>query len=125
MVIRAMPFRQFEWMRNFKLGRTEIHDFDRSAKSPIDHIDDDILFLLRTFPFHTVRTVAEPLIVRPSPIPRYLRGSLGSQCYHFRCVPCELTFHLKEKRVVMCHELLKLLQMEETFGFARVVTGDE
>jgi hypothetical protein len=25
----------------------------------------------------------------------------------------------------MCHDLLELLEMEETFGFARVVTGDE
>jgi hypothetical protein len=37
----------------------------------------------------------------------------------------ELAYHLKEKRLVMCRELLKLLQMEENFRFARLVTEDE
>jgi hypothetical protein len=40
-------------------------------------------------------------------------------------MPYPLTSHLKEKRAVMCCELLESLQMEETFGFTRVGTGDE
>jgi hypothetical protein len=50
-------------MRNFKFGRTEIHDFHRSERPLIDHIDHDIMFLLRTFSFHTIHTLAETLSI--------------------------------------------------------------
>jgi hypothetical protein len=40
-------------------------------------------------------------------------------------MPHEMICHLKEKRVVMLGELLELLQIEETFGFARVVTRND
>jgi hypothetical protein len=112
-------------VRNFQLTRTEIHDFYRSGRRPVDHIDDDILFLLRMFPFHRVHTLAETLRVSPSTILYHLRNSLGLKRYHFRWVLQELRCHLKEKIVAMCRELMEPLKMEESFGFARVVTGDE
>jgi hypothetical protein len=112
-----------ELMRNLTLERTEIRDFPRSGRPPIAQIDDDIMFLLSTFPFHTVHTPVETFGVSPSRILRHVRNSLGFNHYHFRWVPHELTSHLKEKRVVICRELLELLQIEETFGFARAITG--
>jgi hypothetical protein len=112
-------------MRNVKLERTEIHDFHRNVRPHIDHIDDNVMFLLHAFPFHTVCNLGETLSIRPSTILHHLRNSLDLQPYHFRWVSHELTCHLKEKRVVICRELLELPQMEETFGFARIATGDE
>jgi hypothetical protein len=112
-------------MWKFTWGRTEIHDIHRSGKSSIDHIDEGIVFLLPTFPFHIVRTLAEILNISPDRMLHHVRHSLGFKLYHFRWIPHELISHLKEKRVVMCGELLERLQMEEIFGFARVVTGDE
>jgi hypothetical protein len=83
------------------------------------------MFLLLTFPFHTVRTLAEILSLSPGRMLHHVRYSLGFKLYHFRWMPHELASYLKEKRVVICGELLERLQMEETFGFARVVIGDE
>jgi hypothetical protein len=83
------------------------------------------MFLLFAFPFRTVPTLAETIHVRPSTILNPLHDSLGVKLYHIRCVPRELACHLKEKRVVMCRDLLERLQMEDTFRFARVVIGDE
>jgi hypothetical protein len=109
---------------NLKLERTEIHDIHRIGRPIIDHVDDDIMVLLRTFPLHIVRTPAETLRVSSSTILHPLRGSLGSTASYCRCVPHELASHLKEKRVVMCRELLELLEMEETVGVARRVSRD-
>jgi hypothetical protein len=114
-----------ESMRTLKLGRTEIHEFHRSERLPLDHIDDDMMFLPNSVSFSTVRTPDETLRLRASTILHHLRKSFGVKPYHFRSVPHELTYSLKEKRVIMCRQLLKLLQMEETFGLARVLTGDE
>jgi hypothetical protein len=95
----------YEWMRNFKLGRTKIHDFHRSGRAPIDHIDDDIMFLLCIFPFHTVRTLTETLNIGPNTILHHLHNSLGLKPCRFCRVPHELTCHLKEKRVTMCRDV--------------------
>jgi hypothetical protein len=91
----------------FKLETRGIRDFYRSGRPPIDHIDGDVMPLLRTFPFHTVRTLAEKLSARPSTILHHLRDSLGLKPSQFRFVPLELTCQLKEKQVVICRELLK------------------
>jgi hypothetical protein len=67
----------YEWMRKSKLRRTVSHDFHRNGKRPIDHIHDDIMFLLRAFPSHRVPTLAETLRVSPSTILHHLRDSLS------------------------------------------------
>jgi hypothetical protein len=72
------------------LRRTEIDDFHRSGRLPIDQIDDKILFLLHTFPFRAVRTLAEPLSVGPSTILDHLGDSLGLKRHRFRWLPYEL-----------------------------------
>jgi hypothetical protein len=115
----------YEGRRNSKLRRTKIHDFHQSRRLLIDHISDDIIFLLHTFPFHTVHALAETLRVILYAILHHLRDALALKLYHFRWVSHEVRFHLKEKRVVMCCELLELLQTEETMSFAHVVSGDE
>jgi hypothetical protein len=53
--------------------------------------------------------------ISPSTILHHLRDSLALKPDHFRWLLHKLTCDLKEKRVMMC---CKLLQMEETFGFA-------
>jgi hypothetical protein len=114
-----------EGMRSLMFGITEMNDFHRSGSPPIGHTDDDIRFRLRIFPFDTVRTLAETFSVSSTAILQNFRNSLGLKHDHLRWAPSELTYHLKEKRAVMYRESLELLNMEETFGFARVVTGDE
>jgi hypothetical protein len=102
-----------------------MRDFHRNGRHPVDHIDDDRLCLLRTFPFPILRTLAENAGVSLSTILQDLPDSLGLTLYHFRRVPHELKRPLKEKRVVISRELLELLKMEETFRFTPAVTGDE
>jgi hypothetical protein len=67
-----------------QVGENRIHDFHRSERLPINHINNNIIFLVRTFPFHTVCTLAEMLSVNPSTILHHLRDSFGLKPYHFR-----------------------------------------
>jgi hypothetical protein len=85
----------YEWMLSFSLGRMEIHGFRRSERPPINDIDDDIMFLLRSFPFLTVRAFAETLSVSPTTILQNLRNSLGVKPYHIPCVTHGLASHVK------------------------------
>jgi hypothetical protein len=64
-------------------GENKLHDFHRNGKPLIDHIDEDIVSRLRTFPFHTVSTLAETLSVSPRIILHHLRDSLGFKHDHF------------------------------------------
>jgi hypothetical protein len=102
-----------------------MRDFHRSGRPPIDHLDDDILFLLRAFPFPTLCTLAENASVSASTILQDFLDSIGVSLHHFRCVAHELKHPLKEKRVMISRELLELLKMEETFRFTLAVAGEE
>jgi hypothetical protein len=97
----------------------EIQDLHRSGSPPIDDIDDNIVFLLRAFPFHIVCTLADSLSLSQSAILSHLREFLSRKLDDCCGMPHELTCPLKTKRIIMRGELLELLQMQEIFGFAR------
>jgi hypothetical protein len=107
------------------LRRTDIHNFHRRGRPLIDHIDADIAFPIRTVPFHRSSTFAGTSGLRSNPTLQDLLDSLGSKRHDFRSATHELKRDLKEKIVMICRELLDLLQMEKTFGLTPVATVNE
>jgi hypothetical protein len=111
-------------VRNFQSSRTEIHDFHRSGRRPIDHIDDHIMFLLRTFPFHRVRAFAETLRASPSTIPHHLRDSrFKTLSFSLGAAGTEMSLERENSRDVS--RIAAITENGRKFVFAHIVTGDE
>jgi len=113
------------WRRQFSCGREEITDLDRPGRPLIDDIDSKVLCILQRDPFASCRAIADEVGVDASTVLRRLTQSLGFQSRLLKWVPHKLTDELKQKRVVMALDLLKQLEFEQKFDFARVITGDE
>jgi hypothetical protein len=75
--------------------------------------------------FSSVRTVADPVNSPASTIYSLWVEKTGLTIFLIRWVPHTLTGEMRQKRVELAGELLRVLEGQQRVGFRNIVTRDE
>ena len=113
------------WLHQLKLGRTDLATQHVGGRPPLDDTDAEILSVLHTSPFSSVRTIADSMGIPASTVYFHLVEKIGFKNYFLRWVPHMLTEELRQKRVELAQQLLELLERQRRVKFRDIVTGDE
>jgi hypothetical protein len=113
------------WLRQLKLGRTDLKTRHVGGRPPLGDIDTEIFSLLRKYPFASIRVIAEALAVSASTVYSHLIERIGFKNDLLRWIPHVLTDDPRQRRVDLSRELLQLLRSQQRVGLHDMVTEDE
>jgi len=117
----------FQWHKNFREGRDDVHDEPRGGRPSTSHTDPnvqkvrDVLNADRRL---SIRAIAEDVGIDKMTVHDIIKNSLGMRKICAKLVPKLLTDEQKGRRVAVASEILDRLQTEPDF-LDRVITGDE
>lgn len=115
----------YNWIKEIKLGRTDLSNLPSTGKPVDDQIDPHINYLLECNPFSSARMIARKLHIAVSTVTDHLHNSLGMKNIYFRWIPHRLNSSQKDIRVKTSKQILELLQKAKRNNYIFVLTGDE
>ena len=113
------------WIKEIKLGRTDLSNLPSTGKPVDDQIDYHIIYELECNPFASARMIARRLRIAVSTVTDHFHNSLGMKNVHFRWIPHRLNSSQKEMRVKTSKQILELLQKAKKNKYVFILTGDE
>jgi hypothetical protein len=113
------------WLYEIKLHRSDLSDRPNSRRRLLEDIDAQILQVLETEPWSSVRTIAEFLKIPASTVHLHLTTSLNTKGRYFKWIPHFLGDDLRVKRLQGARQLLDVLHAHERCHFRDLITGDE
>jgi hypothetical protein len=81
--------------------------------------------LLGEFPFSSLRAIADSLNFPASTVYSHLVEKTGPKDFLLRWVPHMLTGELRQKRVELAGQFLRVLEGQQKVGFYDIVIGDD
>lgn len=118
----------FKWCKNFKDGRTSVHDDQRSGRPSIatDELVEKIEKAIRTDRKLTLDELSEIFLeISRSLLHEIISKTLGYHKLSARWVPKQLTDQNKLLRVQCAQEVLERYELEGNDFLDLIVTGDE
>ena len=113
------------WVKQFKLGRTDVNDEDRTGRPQelafvplVDHI-------IEKDPYVSSRQIGKMLQITHNTVIKILTENLGREYRHLRWVPHCLNQLQKHNRVVKAKIILDILKEARESNFKGILTGDE
>lgn len=116
------------WLREFRFGRQELKDEDRSGRPSTSTTIDNIAVvqeLIRANPRVTFDELENETRISRGSLHRILHDHLMVHKVMSRFIPHKLTAEQKQTRVDICKENLKLFKNYGARVVERIVTGDE
>ena len=117
----------FEWHRKFKEGREEVEADHRSGRPSVSRTDKNVERVRQKVVSDsrlTVRMIVDELGMNSERVWRIITEELGMRKICAKMVPKLLNEGQKERRVLLCQDVLELLETEPNL-LKRVVTGYE
>lgn len=99
------------WIKEIKLGRTDLSNLPSTGKQVDDQIDYHIIYELECNPFASAKMIARRLRIAVSTVTDHFHNSLGMKNVHFKRIPHRLNTSQKEIRVITSKQILELLQL--------------
>jgi hypothetical protein len=72
------------WMEEVRRAREDLRNAHRSGRSPLDHIDTQILHILGKSPFESVWSIAQTFNTSHSVVLQHLHKALSLKSFHLR-----------------------------------------
>jgi DNA-binding transcriptional MerR regulator len=113
------------WLQQIKLRRTDLPTQHVGGRPSLKDNNIEILSFLRKCPFPSVRTIADSLKIPASRLYCHLVERIGFKNFLVRWVPHTLASELRQKRVELSSQLVRVLENHQRVGFCDIVTGDE
>ena len=119
--------RAFEWHKEFREGRKECEDDQRSGRPVTSRIDsniDRVKQLVRVDCRLTVRMISEERSIDRDPGWKILTENLEMSKLCAKMVPKILSEYQKQRRFIVCQDLIKRLEAEPDL-LNSVITGNK
>jgi hypothetical protein len=113
------------WTREIWRCHKYLYDEIRSARSPLDDLDGEILVILDESPFESAHSISERLRAVYSSVLHHLHESFGFKSFHLHWIPHQWTGDVWEKRKESARAILPLLDVAERDGWHHLVTDNE
>ena len=114
-----------KYARTAHFGPMKDRPPSESADAQTSPVDEAILTALAEHPFSSIRELSRRTCLPRSTVHRHLVQSLRFTIRHLRWVPHFLTDDQKERRVMISHELLRVLSVQRSRQWDSIVTLDE
>jgi hypothetical protein len=117
----------FEWFSRFKHGETSVEDCDRLGRPSTGRTDENVENVRKIVyedRRNTITEIADRLGLSSGTCQRILTEDLNMRRISAKLVPRLLTEEEKQRRVLVCQELLDEVRNDQNF-LSRVITGDE
>ncbi|XP_050527794.1 protein GVQW3-like [Daktulosphaira vitifoliae] len=117
----------FEWHKNFRDGREDVHDEQRIGRPVSTHTDANVKKVrdvLNNDRRLSIRMIADEVGIDKMTVHNIITNDLGMRKICAKLVPKVLTDEQKERRVAVASEMIDRLQTESEI-LDRVISGDE
>ena len=113
------------WIREIKLGRTDLHNDAPRGKTADPAITTAIQAQIENNPMASARQISRTLNISPTTVIDKLNNELHYHCYLTRWIPHTLNDQQRKNRVDIANQMLDILRKEQRTHFQNIYTGDE